>query len=175
MAATFMGAEFQQNWEDLFIWEKFFNDYCPRTFIELGTGRGGMALFTASQCRSRGIQYHTFDNNTWINLDGALASLLNIRGSFHLIDIFSDEGINQIAALISNSPHPLAMFFDDGDKPREWSIFSPKLSPGDYCIVHDWGNEFTEINLGSVPVERILTIQSDARGIGWKSMWFVRK
>ena len=126
--ATYMGAEFQQNWDDLFIWEKFFNDHCPRTFIELGTGRGGMSLFTASQCRSRGIQYHTFDNNTWIDLNGALASLLNIRGSFHLIDIFSDEGINQIAALIDNSPHPLAMFFDDGNKPREWSIFAPKLS-----------------------------------------------
>ena len=173
--ATFMGIEFQQHWDDLFIWEKFFNDYCPRTFIELGTGMGGMALFIASQCRSRGIQYHTFDNNAWINLDGALASMLNIRGSFHLVDVFSDKCINQIAALIDNSPHPLAIFFDDGNKPREWSIFAPKLLAGDYCIVHDWGTEFAENDIGNVPVERILTTQIDARGDGWKSMWFVRK
>jgi cephalosporin hydroxylase len=175
MAATFMGIDFQQNWNDLDIWEEFYNKYAPRTLIELGTGRGGMAIFSALQCASRGMHYHTFDNNMWFNASGALASLLNIKGSFHLVDIFSDEGINQVVEIINQAPRPIAMFFDDGNKPREWSIFAPRLAPGDFCIVHDWGNEFTESDIGDVPVERILTTISDSRGVGWKSMWFVRK
>jgi len=169
---TFLGLPLSQEWQDLFIWERFFKIYPVRTFIELGTGHGGLSLFFALQCHAIGASFHTFDNQTLINMDEPLAKLVNLPASFYNIDIF--EGQDQIIKLIQSSPHPMAMFFDDGDKPREWSTFAPHLSPGDYCAVHDFGTEFTEEHIGGVPVVRILGEISDKRGAGWKSMWFKR-
>lgn len=175
MTSKFMGISWSQEWQDIPIWETFFNEYPIKTFIELGTGDGGMSLFFALQCYQRGIKFHTFDNQTWLNFTQGLPVLLDIRSAFHNIDIFTDDGKKQIYEIIQVSPKPLAIFFDDGDKPREWQTFGAVTSPGDFCIVHDWGVEFQEGDIGDLPVERILTGLSDARVGGWKSMWFVRK
>jgi len=174
MASKFMGIDMSQEWPDLWIWETFFNENPIRTFVELGTGVGGMTLLFALQCYQRGIEFHTFDNQTFFDFSHGLSALLNIRPRFHFVDLFSREGINQMTEIIALSPHPLAIFFDDGDKPHEWRLFAPLTSPGDFCIVHDWGTEFLDKDLGDVAVERILADLSDARPAGWKAMWFKR-
>lgn len=174
MAQTFMNMRLSQEWPDLFIWETFFKDNPIKTFIELGTGEGGMTLFFALQCYQYGIKFHTFDNQTFFNFGNGLAGLMGLRTAFHFVDLFCTEGIRQMTEIITLSPHPLAIFFDDGDKPREWRLFAPMTSPGDFCIVHDWETEFFPKDLGDVKVERILKKLSDARPTGWKAMWFKR-
>lgn len=175
MYTTFMGTRFSQDWQDLFIWENFFEKYPMKSFIELGTGSGGMSIFFALQCFSRGIQFHTFDHQRWLETDGGLPALLKMGDNYHIVDLFSDVGTKRVAQLIADLYKPMAIFFDNGNKPKEWQTFAPLLSPGDFCIVHDWGTEFLEEDMGDVKVERIMTDLSDLRGIGWKSMWFVRK
>jgi hypothetical protein len=94
---------------------------------------------------------------------------------FHHVDLFSEEGQAQVISLIETMPHPIAIFFDNGDKPREWKLFAHLLSPGDFCIVHDWGTEFSEKDLGDVKVQRILSNVSDERpDTRWRAMWFKR-
>jgi hypothetical protein len=170
----FLGIEMAQSWNDFPIWEEFFDKYPIRTFIELGTGHGGMTLFFGLQCFQRGIQFHTFDHQRWFDFSNGMSLLINLNASYHWFDIFSQDGGNEIAGLINSSPKPLAIFFDNGNKPREWKNYAPLTSPGDFCIVHDWGMEFKQEHIGDLPVERILVEMSDERPHAWMSMWFKR-
>lgn len=171
--SMFMGENMAQGWPDLLIWEAFFNNYPIKTFIELGTGHGGLALFFALQCYQRGISFDTFDNIKSFKENNALTEMIGLNDKFHNIDIFK-EGSGIISNLITAGPHPVAIFFDNGDKPREWKTFAPLTSKGDFLIVHDWGTEFGEQDVVDVPVQRILGQASDNRPDGWKSMWFQR-
>jgi hypothetical protein len=171
--SRFMGEPMAQNWPDLLIWEVLFDQYPIKTFIELGSGHGGMALFFALQCYQREIDFHTFDNQWLMHFDAALPKLMGMKEKFHFVDIFND-GLDELTALINTCPRPLAIFFDDGDKPREWQTFGPLTRPGDICAVHDWGTEFKEKDIGDLPVQRILGNLSDSRPEGWKAMWFQR-
>lgn len=174
MGTTFLGQPMSQNWNDFAIWEEFFNTCRVETFIELGTGNGGMSTYFALQCAHRNILFHTFDHQTWFNFDEGVPKFLNLKSRFHFFDLFSEVGTRAVTELIQAAPKPMAIFFDDGNKPREWKTFAHLTSPGDYCIVHDWGTEFMPEDVGDVPVARILEEMSDLRPDGWKAMWFRR-
>jgi cephalosporin hydroxylase len=163
-----------QEWYDLYVWEQFFDSYPIKTMLELGTGHGGMTLFLALQCYQRGIGFHTYDNVSSFNFGNPLAKVLEIEKNFHNVDIFG-AGADHISQMLAEAPRPLAIFFDDGDKPKEWRIFAPKTVPGDFCIVHDWGTEFKEEDTGGVAVSKIMVKECEVRTPGrWKAMWFQR-
>ncbi|RPJ28020.1 MAG: hypothetical protein EHM33_05940 [Chloroflexi bacterium] len=172
---TFLGIPMSQDYNDFLIWETFFEQNPLKTFIELGTGNGGMSTFFALQCAKRGIDFNTYDHQQWFDyFTDPFSKFLGLPQRFHRIDLFSAAGAMEIARVIRDSPKPLAIFFDDGNKPREWEIFAPLTSPGDFCIVHDWDTEFFAKDIGDVKVERILPELCDARPAGWKAMWFKR-
>lgn len=175
MDHTFMGLKMQQEWQDFTIWEEFFRSYPVKTFIELGTGNGGFSLYLALQCFHRGIQYHTFDNQKTFEFGAGLIADLISHGAyrFYFGDIFR-EMKPILADLIATQPKPLAIFFDDGNKPLEWATYAPLTKNGDYCIVHDWGTEFLPENMGMIPFVPVMKELCDARGPGWKAMWFRR-
>jgi cephalosporin hydroxylase len=172
--AIYKGRTIMQEPQDLVIWDKFFAENPVKTVIELGTGHGGMALYFGLKCRDVGAQFYTFDNIQSTDFAMPIEQEINLAASFKLIDIFSDAGKSLIGGIIQNSPKPLLIFFDNGNKPLEWSLFAPLTSPNDFCVVHDWDTEFFAKDVGSVSVERILCEESDARGKGWKAMWFKR-
>lgn len=173
---TFMGHVVYQTWDDIGIWEKFFYTYPVKTLIEFGSGYGGMTLFFALQCYQRGIDFHTYDNQTVFDPTTGLHGLLGTKAKFHNVNIFGTEGFESqaIGALMDSCPRPLCIFFDDGDKPREWKVYAPHTQPGDFLAVHDWGTEFKEGDI-TVPVERIMVRECEGRPESdWKAMWFVR-
>ena len=177
MSQTFMGLTIRQTWEDLGIWEKFFSTYPVRTFIELGSGHGGSSLFFALQCYQHNIAFHTYDNVRNFDVSQGLHGLVGMPNLFHNINIFGDDaGESQsVGNLMDNCERPLAVFFDDGDKPREWRVYGPHTRPGDFCIVHDWGTEFRSEHLNGLPVEQLFKAECDARPPNsWYAMWFVR-
>jgi len=133
--AGYMGRLIMQEPRDLAIWDKFFADHPIKTFIELGTGHGGSTLFFGLKCHQYGIEFHTFDNVQSTDFKMPIELEINLAKSFHLLDIFSDEGKALIGGIIQNSPKPLAIFFDNGNKPREWSIFAPVTAVGDFYAV----------------------------------------
>src|SRR5471030_863845 len=61
---SFCGVPAAQTWNDLALWEVFFDRARVASVIELGTFQGGMALFFAMQGRARGFKTVTVDNNT---------------------------------------------------------------------------------------------------------------
>lgn len=168
----FLGTKMAQEWQDIHIWEQFFLHHPINTLIELGTGYGGLSTYFALQAFQRGFQFQTYDNQAILDYDKPIQRILNMRDGFHHIDIFTEA--DQIISAIQSVARPLAIFFDNGDKPREWRTFAPHTLPGDYLVVHDWGTEFNAGDIGGTQVERILTDLSDGRGPGWKSMWFKR-
>lgn len=178
MSQTFMGIHIAQTWEDLGIWEYFFSNYPVRTFLELGSGHGGSTLFFALQCRQRNIVFHSYDNVTNFDLEYGLHGVLRTKENFHNINIFGEEAYESqsIGNLIDSCERPLAVFFDDGDKPREWKIYAPHTRPGDFCIVHDWETEFFQEHIGGVAVNPILEDLCATRppGKAYKAKWFVR-
>lgn len=172
-SSTFLGQKMWQDWNDLRIWEAFFREHRISTMIEFGTDNGGMTLYFALQAYQRKFYFHTFDNQKWIDFSQGLPNLLNLEPIFHHVDLFSEEGYRQVSRLIEVMPHPIAIFFDDGDKPREWRLFAPLLSPGDFLIVHDWGREFFQKDLGDIPVTQIMTDLCKGRSRdSWKAMWY---
>jgi cephalosporin hydroxylase len=174
MKQTFMGLPLSQEWADIAIWETFFNEFPAKSFIELGTGNGGMSVFFALQCYQRDIQFVSFDNQKWINYSFGIPKILRMQDGFFHMDIFR-EGLGVVEGAIKTLSRPLVVFFDNGDKPREWKTFAPLTRPGDFLAVHDFGVEFRERDIGDVPVERILTAECDARPqTGYKTMWFKR-
>lgn len=172
---TFLGESMTQLWQELPIWEEFFNQNQVRSMIELGTGNGGMALFFALQCYQRHIYFHTFDNQKFYRFDSGVPAMLNLLTVTHFVDLFSEEGQGQVKHLIDTLPHPMVIFFDDGDKPREWKLFADLLSPGDFAVVHDWGNEFHKKDIGGVKVEQILLEEREERKTNWMTAFFARK
>lgn len=168
-AQTFIGTKLQQAWHDLWLWESFFNNNPLAVFIELGTGVGGSSLFFSLQCYQRGIQFHTFDNQRFFDFETALPAGMGMKHRFHHIDLFSEEAKTEVAQIITSAPGPAAIFFDNGDKAREWGIFGPLTRPGDFCAVHDWGKEFLPKDIGELPVEMLQTEPP-----GEMTRWFKR-
>ena len=150
---TFLGHTIFQTWEDLRIWEKLFNDFGLKTFLEFGSGYGGSSLYFGLQCRHRGIEFHTYDNQRNFDTSAGLCGLLDFPNRFHNVNIFGENESQTIGALINNCARPLGMFFDNGDKPREWRIYAPLARSGEILAVHDWGTEFASEHLNGLPVE----------------------
>jgi len=171
---TFMGRGIAQEPQDMLIWEKFFADNPIKTLIEFGTGHGGLTLYFGLKCREVGAKLYTYDNVRSTDFMMPIEIELGLASSFECIDIFSDVAMAKIGQIITTCEKPLLIFFDNGNKPREWKIYAPLTKPGDFCVVHDWETEFTASDLNGLPVERILTKECDARGKGWKAMWFKR-
>lgn len=173
MSQTFMGIKLSQRWEDLGLWEQFFEENPIKTFIELGTGIGGMSLYFALQCRQRNIIFHTYDNQKFMDFETGLSKEIDLKSHFHFVDLFSEETQFHLATLIQDSPHPLVIFFDNGDKAREWKLYAPFTPPGDFCAVHDFGAEFFLKDIGGVKVEHILgDIKTEP--FAFRTAWFKR-
>jgi cephalosporin hydroxylase len=134
-----------QSWNDLALWEEFFNRANVKSVLELGTFRGGMTLFFTLQGIARGFSIASIDNQ---NRGVPVEQLNQLGASLITMDLLSESTVEPVRELIASLPKPLVLFFcDNGDKPREWSLYVPLLGPGDFAAVHDWGTEFHEHNL----------------------------
>lgn len=155
---------------DLFIWEKFLNASPIKLLIEFGTGYGGMSSYLALQCAQRGVKFMTFDNVGSLPAGSPVPTMLNLYGSFFEKDVFSDEVLNLVVNALSAYGAPACLFFDNGDKPREWRTFAPHARAGDFLVVHDWGTEFKAEDATGV-VTRIFESEQPIRD-AYKTVWF---
>jgi cephalosporin hydroxylase len=162
---TFCGVPAAQTWNDLALWEVFFNLAQVASVIELGTFQGGMALFFAMQGLARGFSVVTIDSN--VDQCKAPDLLRSLNCERLKIDLISGDAVDEITALLDRLPKPTMLFCDNGNKPSEWNRFVRLLSPGDFAAVHDWGTEFGPENLDPHPESFLLaeaeSIQSMTR------------
>lgn len=172
---SFLGVEAAQYWSDFLVWERLLNaNPRLRAIVELGSGKGGFSLYLLLQCAQRGMEFYTFDWHRPEALDTALGRMLGLEDRFYPCDLWQ-EGAGLVANLLDRLEHPLLLFCDNGNRPREFSTFLPRLRPGDLVAVHDWGNEFTEADIG--PQEQVLCepiFVQESEAVGTLTRFFKR-
>ncbi len=141
----FCGVDMRQYWADLQLWEEFLNKYGDiRTLVELGTFRGGMTLFLATQAWVRGLSFYTLDRDMPDDrvLKSPFAANLQLRDAFIHGDFWRETHEALLGLLRDSRLKPLMLFVDGGCKREEFNAFVPELASRDYCAVHDYGTEF---------------------------------
>lgn len=154
------GVQTHQYHSDLWLWEKWFIANPIKTLIELGTGSGGLSMFF----RLHAIQYDwffmTFDIEVPQAIYENLWALLGMSNSFVKGDIFGSAR-KGLELCIEQSAHPIMLYCDNGDKPREVKEFGKLLHKNDFIAVHDWGTEFVASDIPANTYEEIFTDVSE--------------
>lgn len=108
----------------------------------MGTWQGGFSHYLAAQAGARGQQFLTYD---------ATAPDRPVPGFVRLDVWAAPDGL----LAILHSLEPLALFCDDGNKPRELATFAVALrDERSIIVVHDWGTEVLpeDVPDGLVPI-----------------------
>lgn len=144
--STFFGLPVQQYWADLALWEHFLNaegHQDIKTIVEMGTCKCGMSIFLLGQCIQRDMLFWTIDRDEPEEMRSHIARTMGLGLRFIHGDFwFGEANMALIKLLNDDELHPLMLFVDGGDKAKELQAFVPRLRPGDYVAVHDYGTEF---------------------------------
>jgi len=147
---NFLGHNVAQRPVDLLLWDRFLQRRTSlKAIVELGSAAFGLSLFLALQAKQRSMVFKTFDCVPNDNIHTPLSRMVGLEDDFVLGDVFGDTRQKLMGMLTKELPHPLLLFCDDGDKPREFREFVPYMHAGDYVGVHDWG---IEINAQDVQI-----------------------
>lgn len=150
--SSFLGVRMLQRWVDLVLWENVLNAHQGlRAIIELGTGAGSFSIFLLLQALQRGMEFWTYDKVEHSSVrNGPVARLMGLGEHFLLEDVFDPCGSLVEKLSQQTDLHPLLLFCDGGDKPREFCTFVPLLRRGDLIGVHDWTEEVCPSDIGPV-------------------------
>jgi hypothetical protein len=172
---TFCGVPAVQAWQDFMLWERFLNEAKPKTIIEIGTFEGGFSLYLYFQAYSRNALFYTVDFMNFAKFDDETSPLFvnGLKSFFLHVDVWSDAFQGFLQRGISDPlSHPVVLFCDGGNKPKEMQTFSPRLSVGDYLAVHDWSHECSDADLEGLPIEKVL--QSECESLNSLTRFFKR-
>ena len=111
---TFCGVKIQQTWTALFMLEKLLVSENFDTIIELGTGHGALTKF-----------FRMF----------ALTFSYDIKFGHDLLD---DDLVRGVIKNHIDTGGKCLIFCDNGDKVREFEIYSKFVKKGDHIMVHDY-------------------------------------
>lgn len=140
--STLFNVRIMQRLAVLVLWEKFLNVHPIKAIVELGTLHGGFSQFLLMQAIQRNMGFWTFDVKRCEELDYPLSRLIGLSDCFYQGNIFEEAKERVIEVLTVVAEHPLLLYCDNGNKPREVQTFTPFLRPGDYVAVHDYSTEF---------------------------------
>jgi len=143
------------------VWDRLLTAHPElRSLVELGTGQGGTSLYLLLQCIQRGMTFDTFDTAPAWACDTPVGKLAMLGQHFHC-GSYLDALRPLLERILDNGPHPLLLFCDGGDKPRDFQMFAPLLKVGDLIAVHDFGGEFSEPDTDPVKalVEAIFEVE----------------
>lgn len=146
---SFLGITSQQQFADLIAWEIFFQRATHfNSMTELGTGRGGMSLYFLLMSHQRHFDFWTYDIEDNAVENTRLAKLVEFQVHFKKMDIF-----NISSSITSKFVHPMILYCDNGDKPKEVREYYPYLFKNDCLAVHDYGIEISgeDIPYGFMP------------------------
>jgi len=152
--SAFLGHRMLQQWVDLAVWEQVLDHNTQMmSILELGSYNGAFSNYLFLQCLSRRMQFNTIDVNGELLVVGEIMwAMVKLGAKYLQADIFDGK---TVPGLIKTMPHPMILFCDNGNKPREFQTFAPMLQSGDIIAVHDWTEEFGPEH--AKPVEHLLT------------------
>lgn len=127
---SYGGVAMAQYWVDFILWESALNENPQINAIyELGTWMGGFSWWLWGNAEARKIPFYTFDA-----VDPG-----HPVPCFEQLDIFAE--VDALSARM-RAHEPIALFCDNGNKPREMKEFAARLEhPETLFFVHDWMTE----------------------------------
>ena len=150
-----MGIPVSQSWHEIGAILSIVHEYKIFRFVELGIEHGGLGVllslrpyiskafkYLGIEISKEKVQPNLFDRikrmkNSTIRIDDCLSA----ASSFVVWEFIQDE-----KALV---------FCDNGNKPKEFQIYSGIIKPGDLLLVHDYPREFNEENSDFNLLDRI--------------------
>lgn len=111
---TLFGVPIQQSWSALFMLEKLLTEEKFKTIIELGTGNGALTSF-----------FQQF----------ALTWTYDIKNGQ---DVLDDHLLQSVIKSHIEQGGKTLVFCDNGNKKREFAIYSQFLKKGDHILIHDY-------------------------------------
>lgn len=133
----FMGFPMSQSRLAVPSWSYFFEHVPAARIIELGTNCGGFSICLGIMGKQWGFHVTTFDlgeNPKDSTLIPGWFDFLGIQ--FYRADVLSEPTIHQISEMIK-LPGVTVLACDNGNKIKEWQIYSKFLKPGDCILAHD--------------------------------------
>lgn len=150
----FLGIRIQQPWTNLFLLEDILNkNQDIKNIVELGTGKGALALFFGLHMKDRG-RVLTIDITD--NLDYRTSLLRhNLPITFLHADILDPQTQVNVQKFMKKRQSPIRslVFCDAGEKeirPRQLMDYAKLLKPGDLILQHDYGNSLSVENVEKV-------------------------
>jgi len=170
----FLGTQILQQWSDLQLWDTVFEaNTGTKLFLELGTGWGAMSMFFLMECIQIGAKFVTVDQHNAVLAAGSqLARRLDLYSHFWQGDMWGDLRYKIDALIDDPANHPMILFCDGGNKPKEMQTFGPMLKPGDIIAHHDFGGEIDYTSTDGLPLRKIFLEESEATYA--RTRWFER-
>ena len=120
---------------DLTLYSMLLNEQRPRTIIEIGTHRGGSALWLADQVRCLGLRAHIYSYDV-----NPISKISDPAITFCKADA-RRLAESLPTAVISSLPRPL-LVIEDADHQRATTLatlryFAPLMHEGEYVVIED--------------------------------------
>lgn len=107
-----------------------------KRIVELGTGNGALTLFFGLHMSMRAGKVLTFDiKKLMVPEWHDLAKRLNI--TFEKRNAFAPETVERVRSFIRDGR--ALIFCDNGDKKKEFPLYTRILKKNDLIMAHDWG------------------------------------
>jgi tRNA A58 N-methylase Trm61 len=117
-----------------------------KRIIEFGTGSGVMTLLIGLLSHDKCVPLYTYDIAP-IESDAVHSALRSLNNVYVMRDdVFASE--ESISKLISDGGRALVLC-DNGNKIKEFEMYSKYLKPGDVICVHDYFRSAAESNDGT--------------------------
>jgi cephalosporin hydroxylase len=132
---TYKGVPCMKNPFDFSLYTKLIHDLAPGSIIEIGTYRGGSALWLADLLRSFGLDGHVYSIDHRYKCDIQDERISFISGNaLALSEVLTPD-------IVQNLKRPL-LVIEDSAHAYETSLavmrfFAPLMSPGEYLLIED--------------------------------------
>lgn len=116
------------------VFKKFFEDEKFDRVVELGTGNGIFTWFLSDQAAIHGFELHSFDIKT-AKFAVIRAEVEAAGGKLYVGDVLSKPHPTIVELLKEGR---VLLLCDNGNKIKEWHLYSPYLKVNDVIMAHDY-------------------------------------
>jgi len=138
----FLNVSFAQNNLTVPVFDEFLSRINVDRIVEIGTGCGIFTVFLGMYCHYNNKKLITFDVKDQVN-DKTQRLFDALKIDYRIKDIF--ENVSEIGGEISKEGTAVVLC-DNGNKVKEFNIFSKFLKTGDFILAHDYSKSLEYFN-----------------------------
>lgn len=116
------------------VFKRFFEAEKFDRLVELGTGNGTFTWFLATQAGKYGFEVHSFDKRT-AKRAVVRAEVESVGGKLYVADVLAKPHPTVVELLGEGR---VLLLCDNGNKIKEWHLYSPYLKESDVIMAHDY-------------------------------------